>query len=351
MAARILPRTLAAACVTLIAASAYGQPVLVYDNIGAPTFSGTVMPRRALDDGSFTPGPGAGGGLLVTQCNVGFVVTGTGNATFDLEVTFYDTVNPAVTPVNSLPLGGFVLAIANIAPGGYQTGLVDLSGLPGGGIMLPDDNWGVEYRYLQPGSPTVLSTRATPLFAGNVAVGGPTVGASADVYWRDANNDGIYQGANAGAGNEARFFGGPPNLANFFLQLGAVVGPPPDCNGNGTPDDVDISSGSSQDCQPNGVPDECDVTGSTGEPPTSGDCNANGTPDECEPSDCNANGLPDDCDLVGGTASGDCNSDGVPDECQDCNTNGMADECDIQGGAPDCNTNNLPDDCDLFLRY
>lgn len=33
---------------------------------------------------------------------------------------------------------------------------------------------------------------------------------------------------------------------------------PPDCNGNGNPDDLDISQGVSFDCNSNGVPDECE---------------------------------------------------------------------------------------------
>ncbi len=62
-----------------------------------------------------------------------------------------------------------------------------------------------------------------------------------------------------------------------------------DCNGNGTPDDVDIEN------------------------KTSNDCNGNLTPDECEP-DCNANGVPDDCDVAAGT-SPDQNGNSIPDEC------------------------------------
>ncbi len=35
--------------------------------------------------------------------------------------------------------------------------------------------------------------------------------------------------------------------------------PPPDCNGNGVPDETDIASGMSADCNANGIPDECDL--------------------------------------------------------------------------------------------
>jgi len=50
-----------------------------------------------------------------------------------------------------------------------------------------------------------------------------------------------------------------------------------DCNGNGVPDDCDISAGTSEDCNLNGVPDECDISSGAIE-----DCNGNQVPDDCE---------------------------------------------------------------------
>ncbi len=67
---------------------------------------------------------------------------------------------------------------------------------------------------------------------------------------------------------------------------------PNDCNNNGVPDSVDISTGTSQDCNGNGVPDECDLDDGT-----SGDCDGNGVPDECDP-DCNANAVVDACEIA-----------------------------------------------------
>lgn len=129
-----------------------------------------------------------------------------------------------------------------------------------------------------------------------------------------------------------------------------------DCNGNGVPDDCDITGVTSGDCDTNGVPDECQPGGAV-------DCNSNGTVDACETIiDCNLNGILDECD-IGGGASDDCNADGTPDECQgpDCDGNGIPDECDIAGGSgdcdndgapdvcePDCNANGTPDDCETF---
>jgi hypothetical protein len=61
------------------------------------------------------------------------------------------------------------------------------------------------------------------MFAGS----GPTVGSSGDIYWRDVNADGHY------GPDEARFFGGAPHLANFYLALdGRVVTPMCPCDFN-----------------------------------------------------------------------------------------------------------------------
>ena len=60
-----------------------------------------------------------------------------------------------------------------------------------------------------------------------------------------------------------------------------------DCNGNGTADAEDISSGSSEDTNGNGMPDECE--------------------------DCNGNGTLDPLDLLDGTSS-DVNLNGIPDK-------------------------------------
>ncbi|MFQ5463800.1 MAG: trypsin-like peptidase domain-containing protein [Phycisphaerae bacterium] len=131
---------------------------------------------------------------------------------------------------------------------------------------------------------------------------------------------------------------------------------PPDCNGNGTPDDEDIALGNSLDCNANGIPDECDLASGGSE-----DCNSNGVPDECDmgggqSADCNANSIPDECDLATG-GSADCNANAVPDECdmsggvsEDCNSNQMPDECDILDGASiDYDENGIPDECQLVV--
>ncbi len=89
--------------------------------------------------------------------------------------------------------------------------------------------------------------------------------------------------------------------------------PPPDCNGNGIDDAIDIAGGTSRDCNLNKIPDECDIA--TGR---SLDINGDGVPDECEClADFDQNGFVtgDDFDLytrafVAGEVSADFNHDG-----------------------------------------
>ena len=50
-----------------------------------------------------------------------------------------------------------------------------------------------------------------------------------------------------------------------------------DCNGNSTPDLLDISNGTSADCNGNLIPDECDIADEMSE-----DCQPDGIPDECQ---------------------------------------------------------------------
>ncbi|MCH7813643.1 MAG: family 1 glycosylhydrolase [Planctomycetes bacterium] len=90
------------------------------------------------------------------------------------------------------------------------------------------------------------------------------------------------------------------------------------------------SAGGGADCNGNGIPDDCDISDCPAGDLSCADCNSDGVPDGCQldgKNDCNADGIPDDCQLDGN----DCNSDGIPDDCQlvdnDCNADGLNQPC------------------------
>jgi len=139
-----------------------------------------------------------------------------------------------------------------------------------------------------------------------------------------------------------------------------------DCNGNGVPDNQDISDGTSGDCNNNIRPDECESAEDCNlngvqdfcdlAEGTSKDCNDNQRLDDCDISlgiskDCDVNQVPDSCDIAEGTSQ-DINHNQIPDLCEvDCNNNGLPDVFEIvEGLIPDCNNNTIPDDCEMMNR-
>ena len=127
-----------------------------------------------------------------------------------------------------------------------------------------------------------------------------------------------------------------------------AAGTAEDCDLNGQIDTCDIALGA-DDCDRNGMLDACELA--------MNDCNLNDILDACE-SDCNGNGNPDDCDISQGVVP-DCNANGNPDDCDvffgistDCNDNMIPDECDlVTGAAEDCNMNGLSDTCDILTGF
>ncbi len=120
-----------------------------------------------------------------------------------------------------------------------------------------------------------------------------------------------------------------PGNAREEKKLGTGI----DCNGNGTPDALEIGQPGVNDCNNNRQPDSCDLA--TG---FEADFDGNLVPDSCDIAsnpalDCNANGVLDSRDLAVATSL-DCNGNLVPDECDiasasstDTNGDGIPDEC------------------------
>lgn len=111
----------------------------------------------------------------------------------------------------------------------------------------------------------------------------------------------------------------------YYLRIRAA-----DCNGNGLPDDEDVTEGRSEDCDADLIPDECAL-----------DCDDDGTPDTCEvldgAPDCNDNRTPDDCepdfdgDLLIDGCDPDIDNDGVPNESDICDRTPLGRPVHVQG--------------------
>lgn len=200
------------------------------------------QPKDILDDGAFTGGPAQGVGGNVDQLVVGWIEFGNGPIDFDIAVRWWDAcdVTNGSTPINlgELDPPGYTIQVRNVTnPGAYQS-LRDLSVLPGGGVDLTDDNdWGISYVFLEPGSSTLLSDQGSPIF--DFDHYGPSVGANVDIAWSDAlgNGDGQYDPS------DGFFGGGPPFYTALWLALeGNPVSncAPCDTDCNGTVNGLDI---------------------------------------------------------------------------------------------------------------
>jgi hypothetical protein len=92
-----------------------------------------------------------------------------------------------------------------------------------------------------------------------------------------------------------------------------------DCNGNGTDDAQDITSGASKDCNANGVPDECEL-----------DIDHDGVIDAC-----------DNCPSVPNADQADSDGDGVGDACAASQEKASSPTA-AAPGAPSCGAGALP---------
>jgi subtilisin-like proprotein convertase family protein len=211
------------------------NPTDMYNDTGAAqVFYSTATPNRAGDD--FTVATEFATGGLFTAFSGGFVIP-TATQTFDMVILFYNHVDPAVTPVNSMPcapVAGFRVAFVAQAAGAWTFGPVDLTGLNGGGINFapgPDGQGFVDELFLVAGAaipPDGTPPPNTLMPTGSVTVifpfgQDPSIGTNQDVYWRDSNNNGHYD-----SGTDARGFGDPAmHRAAFYMDLTGKPNSPP----------------------------------------------------------------------------------------------------------------------------
>jgi hypothetical protein len=226
------------------------------------------LPKTIIDDMSMTPGPFAGGPAQMHFNVQGWIELG-GAMSFDMYTQYWDDIDTTnvADPVNGTFIGGYFISVTGLAAGAWQTTL-DLTGLPGGGIDLPDDNWGTEHLWLEPGSTTSISDQGSPIFDYR-GPAGQTIGFTEDLAWSDditGTPDGAYNP------DDAFFAGGPPFYTGIWFQgqgaQGGGCGCPCDTNCDGSVNGADITS--FVGCVSNlGCPTPCDAC--------SGDTNGDGS--------------------------------------------------------------------------
>ncbi len=200
--------------------------VLVYDNTRASLFTNTANPRQIIDDVELVPGLTFESAfpLLINGINLGFTAQTIANV--DIEVTVYDGIDltgGAGAPIQNdgTALGTFIIQVRNLPnTGGFQTGMVNLSALAGGGITIPDGGIFVRVRFLVPGTITI-STTCTNTFATSWNVNSDwtstkPAGRSFTGAFRDVNGDGVLDST------EFRNFTFPA-AADQYLSLRAAL--------------------------------------------------------------------------------------------------------------------------------
>lgn len=203
------------------------QAFLVYNNIPATGgyFTSSLRPKMIADDFDIAA-VGANWPAQINGLNLTYSTAAAGS--FDILVDFFRDIDFSGTTSNIFgtqsPVASYRVAINASGAGLFQTGLMSL----GAGFTLPaiSDyslyNHGIRIRFVDTGTTTLSTSAANPTaaFQGNYPL---TLGNSENVYWRDADNNGIL------SGSDARSFAatGTATQANYAFQLGASAVPEP----------------------------------------------------------------------------------------------------------------------------
>lgn len=214
---------------------------VLYDNVpgsGETVFTTGSTPKTGgADEFLF-----AGSQALITSMRFGYSIATGGPAAFDARIRLYDDIDlsagTGVAQFYSLA-SEFTLSLTGQSAGAWISSAVDLTSLPGGGVTLNENAANIgpgivdgyfQINFFQPGTTTPVANNAvTFIFDGSgvntgytfdsVALGGPG-DSTGEVYWRDANANGII------SADEARSFAAPTR-ANFVLHFEGELIPEP----------------------------------------------------------------------------------------------------------------------------
>ncbi|WP_428937037.1 hypothetical protein [Fontivita pretiosa] len=200
------------AMVTLAAAGSIASADVLFDNRGlgidSPDIFSSDIRAWVLEDGRFP----TSAAHQITAINIGYHNTDPAQRPLaaDVLVRFWDTVNYDVIPVTSAvhsgPIGPEYRFSIVAQPGANETGLLLL---PGGGVLLADNDWGVMIDFVLPGTSTPLAG-INHLFR-DVPV---TLGSSDALFGCDEDGNGIVSGTEL-----FTWEGGGFPAGNMYLQI------------------------------------------------------------------------------------------------------------------------------------
>ena len=171
-------------------------------------FKAGTDPSSVLED--ITIGPGVAP-LEIRSIEFAYYVNN--SVPLMVQVRFWDAFDAAASPVNSGLLGMETFDFGDFPhpTGGFLVGPATLLAP----VPLADPHLAIQFDYLRSPNGSGIGSAVTVLFSGR----GVTVGSSPDRYYRDTNNNRMFDSA------DARSFGGLPNLANFSLHLRGAPDP------------------------------------------------------------------------------------------------------------------------------
>lgn len=182
----------------------------MYQNENTTGFTTTSSPRNPVLDDVQLAGSLAIPPAQISSVEFAFVPEAGGipmGSTMRVEIRFWDTLNTAVSPVNSGLLGGGSFLIPGPVASGFFYTQIGILSPPYPAPSDPNIAFQIDYR----DNTTNALQYATILFAN--PPGGPQLGATQNLYFRDANSNGQFDST------DARSFAAP-NSAAFYLHLG-----------------------------------------------------------------------------------------------------------------------------------
>ncbi|RYG20159.1 PEP-CTERM sorting domain-containing protein, partial [bacterium] len=171
------------------------------------------------DDFNFAP-VGTNPAATVDNLVLGYYYNSNTIQDFDIQISIYKDMDLVTTDPTTHVLSNLAytttyrVKAADIAVGANETQSIDVGGFFLGSVdNTATSNHGIELKFLNAGT-SDLSSSVTALFKGDM---NPTVGESADVYYRESNGNGFLDGG------DARNFASSNLKANLYMRMNGDI--------------------------------------------------------------------------------------------------------------------------------